>query len=155
MNAPTAGPDKRPLLITIRPYPGKDWADIATSAGAGLRLWRERRHAIVFADLGDLGNGISGARLSRVLRAESPTVRIYLLSDMAGESHRLWGTRSGADDVIPRQAEAIAACLSPIDAGPRVGAPPQPESLLLALAGRVRGDRRQAGFLRRFALDEH
>ncbi|MCM5681498.1 hypothetical protein M8A51_18380 [Schlegelella sp. S2-27] len=102
----------RPLLVTSRGYPGGDWADVARGAGAGWKLWRDRRHGTVFADFGHLGHGMSGVRLARLLRSASKEVRIFLLSDSADPAQKLWARANGADDVIQREAAAIAARLS-------------------------------------------
>ena len=84
-------------------------------------MWRERRHETVFADFGDLGRGISGVRLARALRNLSTTVRIFLLSDAVDQAQRLWARANGATDVVRRQADVIAQCLSPLE-----WLPPQP-----------------------------
>jgi len=115
----------RPLLVTVRDDPGSGWADVAHSAGMGLALWRERRHATVFADFGGMGSGISGVQLARVLRSQSAGLRIYLLSDRVHASQRVWARANGADDVILRSASRIADCLSGLYAGPA----PSPHAL--------------------------
>ncbi len=109
------------LLVTLRHYPGSAWADVAHSAGAGLKLWRERRHATVFADFGPLGRGISGVRFARLLRTQSNTAHLYLLSDRADDAQKVWARANGADDVIKRDAALIAACLSGLGPQDRPG----------------------------------
>jgi DNA-binding NarL/FixJ family response regulator len=111
-------PYHRPLLVTTHQYPCGAWADIARSAGQGLQMWRQRRHAVVFADFADLGHGISGVRLARALRAESSSVRIYLLSDAPDDAQQVWACANGATAVMPRQARAIARCLSALEPPP-------------------------------------
>lgn len=121
----------KPLLVTRRDYPVGDWADVAHSAGHGLQLWRERGHPVVFVDFGDLGRGISGVRLARVLRGLSANVRIFLLSDAADGAQRVWARANGADDVLQRDPMTMARALSPL----RTAAPDK-----LALpAGAARG----------------
>lgn len=112
-------PTLKPLLVTGRPYPGADWADVVPTATSGWALWHERRHAMVFADFGDLGSGMTGVRLAKALRADSDTVRIFLLSDSADPSQKTWARANGADDVIRRSAESIAACLSFLPVKPK------------------------------------
>lgn len=104
----------KPLLVTRRDYPAGDWADVAHSAGQGLQLWRERCHPVVFVDFGDLGQGISGVRLARVLRGLSGHVRIFLLSDAADGAQRVWARANGADDVLQRDPMTMARALSPL-----------------------------------------
>lgn len=107
-----SAPMRQPLVVTRRPLLRREWADVAQSAGAGLKLWRERRHSTVFADFGDLGFGVSGARLAKIIRSESKTARIYLFSDQPHVSQRFWAQANGANGVITRSPEAIADCLS-------------------------------------------
>lgn len=106
----------RPLLVTARDFPGSGWADVARSTGVGFALWRVHRHATVFADFGPMGYGMSGVRFAKVMREQCPTLRIYLLSDRVDDSQRVWARANGADDVIPRTASHIAACLSGLHA---------------------------------------
>lgn len=112
MEGSTHRDTSRPLLVTSRAYPGGNWADVARGAGAGWKLWRDRRHPTVFADFGHLGHGVSGVRLARLLRSVSKDVRIFLLSDHADAAQKLWARANGADDVIHREAAAIAVRLS-------------------------------------------
>jgi hypothetical protein len=112
MEGSTHRDTSRPLLVTSRAYPGGNWADVARGAGAGWKLWRDRRHTTVFADFGHLGHGVSGVRLARLLRSVSKEVRIFLLSDHADAAQKLWARANGADDVIHREAAAIAVRLS-------------------------------------------
>ena len=103
----------RPLLVTRQAFPGQGWADLADSATAGFSLWRERRHPVVFADFGPIGTGMSGVRFARALRCEAGQgLRIFLLSASVYQSHTVWARVNGADDVISRDAWAIAGKLS-------------------------------------------
>ena len=109
---------ERPLLVTTQWYPSGEWADIVRSAGEGLKRWRDLRHPVVFADFGDLGEGISGVRLARVLRGKSPDVRIYLLCDAVDAGQQVWAQANGANEVIRRKPQLIARRLSPLHGQP-------------------------------------
>jgi DNA-binding NarL/FixJ family response regulator len=103
----------RALLVTREVAPGEiDWADVATSAEEGLRLWRERRHTRVVADFAPLPCGTTGTQLARQLRSEDPQVLLFLLSSHVHPTQALWARRNGAFAVVPRSRESIAACLS-------------------------------------------
>jgi DNA-binding NarL/FixJ family response regulator len=109
----SAGSARRALLITRDLEPGElEWADIAASAEQGLHLWRQRRHAQVVADFGRLPCGTTGTRLARHLRAEDPSVLLFLLSSQVHPTQAHWARRNGAFAVVPRSRESIAACLS-------------------------------------------
>lgn len=103
----------RALLVTREVAPGEiEWADVASSAEEGLRLWRQRRHARVVADFGPLPCGTTGTQLARQLRSEDPHVLLFLLSSQVHPTQSLWARRNGAFAVVPRSRESIAACLS-------------------------------------------
>lgn len=103
----------RALLVTREVAPGEiDWADVATSAEEGLRLWRGRRHTRVVADFAPLPCGTTGTQLARQLRSEDPQVLLFLLSSHVHPTQALWARRNGAFAVVPRSRESIAACLS-------------------------------------------
>lgn len=109
----SAGGATRALLVTRELAPGEiEWADIATSAEEGLRLWRQRRHTHVVADFGRLPCGTTGTQLARHLQAEDPSVLLFLLSSQVHPTQALWARRNGAFAVVPRSRESIAACLS-------------------------------------------
>lgn len=94
------------------------WAEVVTSASMALERWRERRHDYVFADFGDLGEGMTGARLAAALRKESADVVIILLADKIQPHHKQWAKNNGANDVAERSVRAIAECF--LDAAPSI-----------------------------------
>ncbi|CAH0356054.1 response regulator [Aquabacterium sp. CECT 9606] len=96
------------------------WADLAGSASEALAKWQQTRHPFVFADFGELGDGMTGARLAAALRKESIDVVVILLADQVQPHHRVWAQRNGATDVIERTAKAITACLPSSVKAPRV-----------------------------------
>lgn len=103
----------RALLVThAREAAEGEWADIATSAHEALALWRQRRHTHVVADFGALPCGTTGTQLARRLRAEDPSVLLFLMSRHVHPTQASWARRNGAFAVVPRSPESIAACLS-------------------------------------------
>lgn len=100
------------LMVTKRaPSKNLSWAEMAGSAAEALEKWRRARHPYVFADFGDLGDGMTGARLAAALRKESEDVVVILLADQVQPHHQIWAQRNGATDVIERTAKAMAAYL--------------------------------------------
>jgi hypothetical protein len=109
----SVGEATRALLVT-RDFDPEDagWADIASSAGEALRLWRRCRHTHVIADFGRLPCGTTGTQLARHMRAEDPAVLLFLLSSQVHLTQAVWARRNGAFAVVPRSRESVAACLS-------------------------------------------
>lgn len=87
------------------------WADVANSGKEALEKWQMQRHAYVFADIADLGDGMTGARLAAMLRKQSADVTIILMTDKVLPLQMLWAQRNGANTLITRTAQAIATCL--------------------------------------------
>lgn len=87
------------------------WADLVRSGPEALALWKERRHAYVFADFGDLGGGLTGARLAAQIRKECQETVIILLADEVQPHHLAWAQRNGATDVVDRSTKSITSCL--------------------------------------------
>jgi len=109
---PARGPAKA-LLAAHRPAAAdKGWADVTTSAAGALALWRRLRHTHVLADFGPLACGTTGLQLARRMRAEDPSVLVFLLSSAVSPTQAMWARSSGAFAVVPRDRESIAACLS-------------------------------------------
>jgi CheY-like chemotaxis protein len=98
------------------------WVDRAATAKQALTLWREHRHEYVFADMGDLGDGMTGARLSMALRREEGGHQavVVLLCDTVAEHNVQRARLSGANAVVRRDEAAIAAAF-----------PPAPQQVLL------------------------
>lgn len=110
---PTAGGPTKALLATRRPAAADtQWADVASSAGGALTLWRRHRHTHVFADFGPLACKTAGLQLARRMRAEDATVLVFLLCDTVSPAQAMWARASGAFAVVPRGRNSIAACLS-------------------------------------------
>nr|WP_297350445.1 hypothetical protein [uncultured Caldimonas sp.] len=100
------------LLVTRRcTARSLPWADVASAGAEALALWHDERHGFVFADFGQLEDGMTGPRLTRQLCAASPSVQVFLLSDSVQPPQVAWARTCGAIDVIPRNAKAIWACL--------------------------------------------
>lgn len=101
------------VLIVTRKGSTKliSWADIASSAKQAMSLWREKRHGFVYADFGDLGDGMTGARLAAAIRQESDSAVIILLVDQVQPHHHQWAVRNGATDAIERTSKAILRTL--------------------------------------------
>lgn len=99
------------------------WAETAGSAAEAIDKWKQVRHPCVFADFGDLGDGMTGARLAAALRKESAEVVIVLLSDEVQPHHRIWAQRNGATDVIERTSKAMSAYLPAGAKVPQAAAP--------------------------------
>lgn len=109
------------VLLVTRKGSSKviSWADVATSAQQALELWREKRHVYVYADFGDLGDGMTGARLASAIRKESADAVIILLVDQLQPHHRQWAARNGATDAIERTSKAMLESLPGAMAAPR------------------------------------
>lgn len=100
------------LLVTQRcTERSLPWAEVERSGMLALKRWREGRHAFVFADFGQLEDGMTGPRLARELTSICRSVQVYLLSDTVQQPQIAWARNCGAVDVIPRNAKAIWACL--------------------------------------------
>lgn len=91
------------------------WVDRAETARQALSMWRQQRHQYVFADMGDLGDGLTGARLSMALRKEEQGQEaiIVLLCDSVAEHNLQRARLSGANSVVRREEAAIAAAFPP------------------------------------------
>lgn len=110
---PTTGGPIKALLAARRPTAAdKEWADVTSSAAGALALRRQQRHTHVLADFGPLACGTTGLQLARRMRAEDPTVLVFLLSDAVNPTQAMWARSSGAFAVVPRSRASIAACLS-------------------------------------------
>ncbi len=122
MSDPNRGVGRRVLMATRAEIRTPSWVDRTTSAKQALSMWREQRHQYVFADMGDLGDGLTGARLSMALRREEngQAPIIVLLCDSIAEHNLQRAKLSGANSVLRRDEAAIAAAF-----------PPEPEHLLL------------------------
>jgi CheY-like chemotaxis protein len=109
------------VLLATRKGASKvlSWADVATSGAQALTAWREKRHGYVYADFGDLGDGMTGARLSSAIRKESADTVIILLVDSVQPHHRQWAERNGATDAIERSSKAILESLPGAMVAPR------------------------------------
>lgn len=111
MNASNQSPHNVLMVTTKASSRRLSWADLAGSAAEALERWHRSRHPFVFADFGDLGDGMTGGRLASVLRKECIDVVVILLVDKVLPHHLSWAQRNGATDVIERTANAIASCL--------------------------------------------
>lgn len=110
-----SGHSWRPLLVLASPLAdvdGTGWADIASTATEALALLREHRPTRVFIDFEKLACGTTGTHLARRVKAEDPTVSLFLLSRSVHPAVALWGQSCGAFAVMPRSRESIASCLS-------------------------------------------
>lgn len=126
MNASIGGQSRivghRVLMATRADIRTPSWVDRAATAKQALAMWREYQHEYVFADMGDLGDGMTGARLSMALRREEggDQAVIVLLCDTVAEHHIQRAKLSGANSVVRRDEAAIAAAF-----------PPAPQQVLL------------------------
>jgi hypothetical protein len=108
----STAPNTLILLVTRRTTAQiLSWADVATSTRDAMTMWKEKRYPYVFADLGDLGEGVSGARLAAMIHKENPDITIMLMSDRVQPHQIAWARTYGATGVILRTAEAISSCL--------------------------------------------
>ena len=89
------------------------WSEFASTATQALDLWREKRYDYVFADIGELGGGMTGPRLATTLRKEAggEATVIILMADTVQAIHIAWAKRCGANDVIHRTLAAITTVL--------------------------------------------
>ncbi|KQV89779.1 hypothetical protein ASC87_28615 [Rhizobacter sp. Root1221] len=103
------------MLVLAAPLVNVDdsgWADIASTATEALALLRQHRPTRVFIDFEKLACGTTGTHLARRVKAEDPTVSVFLLSRSVHPAVALWGQSCGAFAVMPRSRESIASCLS-------------------------------------------
>lgn len=120
MNDPIGRAGPKVLMATRVEMRTPSWVDRAATATQALSMWRQKRHQYVFADMGDLGEGLTGARLSMALRKEEHgrTPIIVLLCESVAEHNLQRAKLSGANSIVRRDEAAIAAAF-----------PPEPEQL--------------------------
>jgi CheY-like chemotaxis protein len=113
---------RKVLMATRADLRTPSWVDRAATARQALEMWRVHQHEYVFADMGDLGDGMTGARLSMTLRKEAQGHRpvVVLLCDTLAEHNLQRAKLSGANAVVRRDEAAIAAAF-----------PPAPQQVLL------------------------
>ncbi len=119
MNASTGDPNqgagRKVLMATRADLRTPSWVDRTASAKEALSMWRQQRYPYVFADMGDLGDGLTGARLSMALRKEEHghEAIIVLLCDTVAEHNVQRAKLCGANSVMRRDEAAIAAAFPP------------------------------------------
>ncbi|GMV86261.1 MAG: DNA-binding response regulator [Dehalococcoidia bacterium] len=93
--------DEEPLLFTLAHNLKREgYAVVTASRGDdGLKLAREQRPDLILLDV--MLPGIDGIQVCRMLRRDSD-VPIIMLTALGGESDRVAGLDTGADDYLPK-----------------------------------------------------
>ncbi|MBE0611993.1 MAG: response regulator transcription factor [Dehalococcoidia bacterium] len=108
MTAATAAPprvlvveDEEPLLFTLAHNLRREGYTVLTASRGddGLRLAREQKPDLILLDV--MLPGIDGIQVCRMLRRDSE-VPIIMLTALGGESDRVAGLDTGADDYMPK-----------------------------------------------------
>ncbi len=107
MTSPTAAPkvlvieDEEPLLFSLAHNLKREGYTVLTASRGddGLRMAREKRPDLILLDV--MLPGVDGIQVCRLLRRDT-TVPIIMLTALGGESARVSGLDTGADDYVTK-----------------------------------------------------
>lgn len=93
--------DEEPLLFTLAHSLKREGYNVVTASRGddGLKLAREQQPDLILLDV--MLPGIDGIQVCRMLRRDSD-VPIIMLTALGGESDRVTGLDTGADDYLPK-----------------------------------------------------
>jgi CheY-like chemotaxis protein len=106
---------RKVLLVSQQAPWAPPWADLVIGGQKAIDQWRKHKYLYVFADFGNLGDGMTGSRFCSTLRKEPGTdgVDIVLMSDLIQPHHLAWAQQTRANGVIVRSLDAIIGRVAP------------------------------------------
>jgi DNA-binding NarL/FixJ family response regulator len=93
---------RRGIITALTSSPELEVVGEAADGEAALRMTRELGAEVVMLDI-DLP-GTNGLEVARILQAESPAVKIIILSLFACEGHVMQAIKTGVQGCLPKQA---------------------------------------------------
>jgi len=106
---------RKVMLVSQQAPWAPPWVDLVIGGQKAIDQWRRHKYLYVFADFGNLGDGMTGSRFCSNLRKEpgADGVDIVLMSDVIQPHHLAWAQQTRASGVIVRSLEAIIGRVAP------------------------------------------